>query len=154
MKKVGLFLTIIPGVLGGLLALVFIFTNLRFLFQGDFLAYAVPSAAIIQSLFKIMGFLVLVGAAIFPFFRLKDEKFLALKPYYYIFGLGAFLVEMIFANTLQNVPTSAGVEFYITLALRIIYAIYLVGLVLYFLFDFGFVRPKEKKKEAMEDTPQ
>lgn len=137
LRRIGKIIALVGLTLGSLISLVYLFTNIRIIFSGDFMVYASSVGGFFRSFFNIMMYLFIIGMTVFAYFYLVTKKVQHLKTFYWICNIGLLLVVTTHL-AFNKLSFSSGLEGYLIVAYHIVLVVGVVGQIMVFLTE-----PKE-----------
>lgn len=129
--------------IGALVSLIYLFTNVRLLFSGDYMVYSNPSAGFFNVFFKELMYLFIIATMIITYFYFLNKKHgPSLQVTYWIMSIGLLAVTTIHI-IFNKLSFSSGIEGYVSVALHLGLIIGSVGSILYYL---GIENSEEEAK--------
>ena len=120
--------------IGSLVSLLYIFTNIRIIVSGDFMAYASPASGFFHSFFNISMYLYVIGMTIFSYFYFLTKKVDGRRVLYWICQIGLLLVVTTHI-AFNKLSFASGIEGYLTVAYHIFLTLGIAGAILVFLSE-------------------
>ncbi len=143
LRTIGKIAALVGLVIGALVSLVYLFTNVRLLFSGDYATYSNPAAGFFNVFFKVLMYLFIIGTMVITYFYFLNKKHgPSLQVTYWIMSIGLLAVTTIHI-IFNKLSFSSGLEGYVSVALHLGLIIGSVGSILYYL---GIENPEEEAK--------
>ena len=152
-KIVSIVFSIIGCTVGGLISLIYLVTNVRLLFSGDWLIYAVPVSGFFNILFRVLMYAFILFFSILTYLYLFNKKVNKHKLFYFICAIDFWLVALL-NMILNKITISGGIEGYISLIFKTATIFTIFGSLFSYL-SLPTPNKEEKKIESeIENSPQ
>lgn len=133
LRIIGKISALVGLAIGALVSLLYLFTNMRLLFSGDFMAYSNPAAGFFNALFKALMYLFIIATMVITYFYFLNKKHgPSLQIIYWIMSIGLLAVTTIHV-IFNKLSFSSGLEGYVSIAFHLGLIIGSVGSILYYL---------------------
>lgn len=108
LRQAGITTVIISCAISSLISFVYLITNLRLLFSGDWLIYSIPTLGFFDTFFSVISYSAIIGFGVISYLHFIKPKILSI-PVYSILCIGFFFVSLMYIGFNKLWP-SDGIE--------------------------------------------
>lgn len=108
LRVVGIIFTLGFGTIAGLLSTVYLFTNARLLFSGDYSIYSLPVLGFFDTFFSFVAYTAIVGFIVVSYLYILKKGFMSQKVYS-ILAIGFFAMSLMYI-AMNKLWPSNGIE--------------------------------------------
>ena len=108
LKQVGIMTVIFSCIISSSISFVYLLTNLRLLFSGDWLIYSIPTLGFFDTFFSVISYSAIIGFGAISYLHFIKPKILSI-PIYSILCIGFFFVSLMYIGFNKLWP-SDGIE--------------------------------------------
>ena len=147
LRLIGKIMALVGTMLASLVSLIYLLTNIRLLFSGDYSVYASPVAGFFHAFFTILMYAFIIGAMVITYIYFLNKKHgPSLQIIYWLMSIGLLAVTTIHV-IFNRLSFSSGLEGYVSIVLHLGLIIGAVGSILHYLG----IENKEEDNKGKEE---
>ena len=147
LRLIGKIMALVGTMLASLVSLIYLLTNIRLLFSGDYSVYASPVAGFFHAFFTILMYAFIIGAMVITYIYFLNKKHgQSLQIIYWLMSIGLLAVTTIHV-IFNRLSFSSGLEGYVSIVLHLGLIIGAVGSILHYLG----IENKEEDNKGKEE---